>query len=30
MGQEVVLCSGKKMGVFNKGRYDRERGEEKH
>lgn len=25
MGQEVVLCSGKKMGVFNKGRCDRER-----
>ena len=29
MGQEVVLCSGKKMGVFTTGRCDRERGGEK-
>lgn len=28
MGQEVVLCSGKKMRAFNKGRCDRERGGE--
>ena len=29
MGQEVALCSDKKMGVFNTGRCDRERGGEK-
>lgn len=26
MGQEVVLCSEQKMGVFNKDLCDRERG----
>ena len=29
MGQEVALCSDKKMGVFNTGRCDKERGGEK-
>lgn len=28
MGQEVVLCSGKKMGAFTKDRHDRKREEE--